>query len=137
MTFSPEFIIALRRRTAPTIHGYIQYEETNFSHRFGIDKLLVDGIYSAAYPLHQGIRGLLPEDVTKMNNAEILRSKWASWRAWCKEQPLDLIKRYFGSQIGIYFAWLGYYTTLLVPAAILGLLSLIFGFATVGGHAPT
>lgn len=33
--------------------------------------------------------------------------------------------------MGIYFAWLGYYTMMLIPAAIVGLLTFIFGCLTL------
>nr|KAG5703954.1 hypothetical protein BaRGS_020551 [Batillaria attramentaria] len=37
---------------------------------------------------------------------------------------------YFGEKVGIYFAWLGYYTSQLIPAAIVGLVAFIYGLAT-------
>ena len=36
--------------------------------------------------------------------------EWATLRTWYKKQPLWLIKNYFGVKIGLYFAWLGFYT---------------------------
>jgi len=43
--------------------------------------------------------------------------EWARFGKWNKKQPLWLIKRYFGDKIGLYFAWLGFYTMMLIPAA--------------------
>lgn len=40
-------------------------------------------------------------------------------------------RKYFGEKIGIYFCWLGYYTTMLIPAAIVGLIVFFYGVATV------
>jgi hypothetical protein len=37
--------------------------------------------------------------------------------------PCPCFQNYFGEKIGLYFKWLGWYTTWLVPAALLG-----FGF---------
>ena len=38
---------------------------------------------------------------------------------------------YFGEKIGLYFAWLGYYTRWLIPASVVGLLVFIYGVATI------
>ena len=40
-------------------------------------------------------------------------------------------RKYFGEKIAIYFAWLGVYTTLLVPASIAGLIAFIYGLSTM------
>lgn len=45
-------------------------------------------------------------------------------------QPLDLIRKYYGEKIGIYFAWLGFYTAMLALAAIVGLGCFIYGYTT-------
>ena len=43
-----------------------------------------------------------------------------------------LVRRYFGEEIGIYFTWIGFYTTWLLPASIMGLIVFIYGLSTVG-----
>ena len=48
-----------------------------------------------------------------------------------KKQPLWLIKRYFGDKIGLYFAWLGFYTQMLILPAGLGLLVFLYGLVTM------
>ncbi|KAL3882736.1 hypothetical protein ACJMK2_029047 [Sinanodonta woodiana] len=65
------------------------------------------------------------------STCELLYENWARWGRWYKYQPLDHIRDYFGEKIGIYFAWLGYYTTMLIPAAIVGLMCFIYGCITV------
>ncbi|KAA0720812.1 Anoctamin-6 Small-conductance calcium-activated nonselective cation channel [Triplophysa tibetana] len=45
-------------------------------------------------------------------------------------QPLNLIRKYYGEKVGIYFAWLGFYTVMLTLAAVVGLGCFIYGFAT-------
>jgi hypothetical protein len=36
------------------------------------------------------------------------------------DQPIDLIRDYFGEKVGMYFEFLGHYTTWLLPLAIGG-----------------
>ena len=57
-------------------------------------------------PLHQ-------TDVLKH-----LQNKWVF--AFLDEQPLDEINGYFGTEIAMYFAWLGHMTTALWAPAIFG-----------------
>lgn len=45
-------------------------------------------------------------------------------------QPLDAIKEYFGAKVAIYFAWLGFYTHMLIPVSICGILFFVYGFIT-------
>ena len=42
-----------------------------------------------------------------------------------------LHRRYFGEKVGIYFTWIGFYTTWLLPASIVGIIVLIYGLTTV------
>nr|CAD7205863.1 unnamed protein product [Timema douglasi] len=92
---------------------------------FGIQRLISEGVYKAAYPLHDG-------DVkTTGSLRQLLYTEWASVRKWIMYQPIDYITDYFGVKFGLYFAWLGYYTHMLIPAAILGLISFVYGLSTV------
>jgi len=36
---------------------------------------------------------------------------------------------YFGEKVALYYLWLGWYTTLLVPAAFLGVVVFLYGLA--------
>ncbi|GAB0189768.1 anoctamin-3 [Grus japonensis] len=40
-------------------------------------------------------------------------------------------QRYFGEKIGLYFAWLGWYTGMLIPAALVGLFVFLYGLFTM------
>ncbi|NXO13697.1 ANO9 protein, partial [Oriolus oriolus] len=78
--------------------------------------LMKKKVFEAAFPLHK------KEDIR-----EILNKKWARWRVLFKEQPIKEIRCYFGEKVALYFAWLGWYTYLLVFAALAGLVTFVAG----------
>ncbi len=43
----------------------------------------------------------------------------------------SIFRRYFGEKIGIYFAWLGFYTNSLFSAALLGFICFLYGCLTM------
>ena len=45
-------------------------------------------------------------------------------------------RKYFGEKVGIYFAWLGFYTGMLIPASLFGLLVFIYGIITLSNNIP-
>lgn len=45
-------------------------------------------------------------------------------------------RKYFGEKVGLYFAWLGVYTQMLIPAAIVGVIVFLYGCATVDENIP-
>lgn len=61
----------------------------------------------------------------------LLYTEWASIKQCIKQQPLDHIKEYFGVKIALYFAWLGFYTYMLIPASIVGLIVFLYGAITI------
>uniref|UniRef100_A0A8B9NR98 Anoctamin n=1 Tax=Apteryx owenii TaxID=8824 RepID=A0A8B9NR98_APTOW len=93
-----------------------------------ITSLLANGVYSAAYPLH---------DVTFLSVLQLLCEEWASYGVFYKYQPIDLVRKYFGEKIGLYFAWLGVYTQMLIPASIVGIIVFLYGCATVDENIPS
>ncbi|XP_067007730.2 anoctamin-7 isoform X2 [Anabrus simplex] len=100
----------------------------------GIERLVEEGVFCSAFPLHDG-----PYEVKKKNGViegplnprQVLYEYWARWGKWYKYQPLDHIREYFGEKIAIYFAWLGFYTGWLLPAAVVGLLVFLYGVCTM------
>ncbi|XP_064489582.1 anoctamin-2-like isoform X2 [Ornithodoros turicata] len=100
-------------------------------HKFGVSRLLADGTYLAAFPLHEG-SGKKGEGSFR----SALLSEWASVFSVFKRQPLDEIRRYFGVKIGLYFAWLGFYTFMLIPASVVGLACFLYGCFTLNSHRP-
>ncbi|XP_008215745.1 anoctamin-5 isoform X1 [Nasonia vitripennis] len=87
----------------------------------GIQRLLAAGVYSAAYPLHDGTIK------QKGSTRALLYEEWGDTKKWVKLQPLDTIREYFGINFAMYFAWLGFYTYMLIPASIAGLLCFFYG----------
>ncbi|KAM9376072.1 anoctamin-1 [Pholidichthys leucotaenia] len=102
----------------------------------GINSLLAKGIYISAFPLHDGSftrRGKKDQ----RNDRQILAEEWANYGVMHKYQPVDLIRKYFGEQIGLYFAWLGVYTQLLIPPSVLGIIVFLYGILTVDANVPS
>ncbi|RVE52062.1 hypothetical protein evm_003340 [Chilo suppressalis] len=98
---------------------------------FGIARLINNATYNAAYPLHDG------DLKTPGSMRYLLYKEWASVSKCINYQPLDYVKDYFGVKIGLYFAWLGFYTHMLVPASIVGLICFIYSAATVYSNKPS
>ncbi|XP_065722822.2 anoctamin-1 isoform X2 [Drosophila suzukii] len=97
---------------------------------FGIERLIAEGVYSAAYPLHDG-------EITETGTMRALLYKhWASVPKWYRYQPLDDIKEYFGVKIGLYFAWLGYYTYMLLLASIVGVICFLYSWFSLKNYVP-
>jgi hypothetical protein len=74
-----------------------------------IGKLLKKERILAIYPVHN-------EMIKKQ-----LTSSWLRYDVMPWNQPLDDIKDYFGEKIGLYFCFVGHYTTWLIGPAIVGL----------------
>ena len=43
-------------------------------------------------------------------------------------------RTYFGEKIGLYFAWLGFYTWMLIPASAIGLAVFLYSLITLGDN---
>ncbi|KAL3187247.1 hypothetical protein MRX96_025559 [Rhipicephalus microplus] len=105
----------------------------------GIYNLLSAGAYLAAYPLHDGPFGKGRFNRAKETYSErrVLYAEWGRARCWYKEQPLFLIRRYFGEKVGLYFAWVGFYTTMLILPAFVGVFTSLYGLAYMLTNKPT
>ncbi|KAL4642131.1 anoctamin-9-like isoform X2 [Arapaima gigas] len=82
-----------------------------------LSDLMKQGVFETKFCLHE------------KNWQKDLKSKWARWTACFKKQPISHIRNYFGEKVALYFLWLGLYTTLLIPAAILGIVVFLYALA--------
>ncbi|XP_078346942.1 anoctamin-3-like [Oculina patagonica] len=108
----------------------------------GLKKLILDGVYQAGYSPHDGPVLLEAGDGEPTNERQQIKQRpglkrdWARFGRVFKYQPYGAIKDYFGSEIALYFAWLGFYTAWLVPLAIVGLTVFFYGIGSAGSHIP-
>ncbi|KAK6303538.1 hypothetical protein J4Q44_G00259920 [Coregonus suidteri] len=104
----------------------------------GVARLLNEGAYTAAFPLHEGPFELPAYEVCpdELNQRQVLFQYWARWSTWYKYQPLDHIREYFGEKIAFYFAWLGFYTAWLLPASVVGTFVFVSRDMSIGTKTP-
>ncbi|KAG9486511.1 hypothetical protein GDO78_006726 [Eleutherodactylus coqui] len=77
-----------------------------------IPELAARGVIQQVFPVHE---------------QRMLSRLMKSWvQAICERQPLDEICEYFGVKIGMYFSWLGFYTSSLVYPAVFGMMLWFF-----------
>ncbi|XP_033479131.1 anoctamin-5b isoform X1 [Epinephelus lanceolatus] len=93
----------------------------------GIKRLLSNGTYTAAFPLHDCRYWKRARNAECESERYNLYKHWARFLCFYKEQPLNLIRKYYGEKIGIYFAWLGFYTEMLFFAAVMGVICFTYG----------
>ncbi|NXQ81864.1 ANO7 protein, partial [Nyctibius grandis] len=119
----------------------------------GVDRLLSEDVFTAAFPLHeasprpprpprlspQGPYEPRPQELAagSLGQRQVLFQYWANWGKWCKYQPLGHVRKYFGEKVAFYFAWLGFYTGWLLPAAAVGTVVFIAGIFLVFNDVPS
>ncbi|XP_009891388.1 PREDICTED: anoctamin-7 [Charadrius vociferus] len=118
---------------ATTQYGHSREREV------GVDRLLSEKVFTAAFPLHEGPYKLQPEELAagSLSQRQVLFQYWASWGKWGKYQPLDHVCKYFGEKVAFYFAWLGFYTGWLLPAAVVGTVVFIAGIFLMFNDVPS
>lgn len=96
---------------------------------YGIAKLIRSNILLDAYPLHDGNYEFTVSG--PLNDRQLLAKFWGSFNCLSRVQPINLVEQYFGTEYAMYFAWLGMYVKYLIPVAILSILVVTYGVATV------
>ncbi|XP_061532020.1 anoctamin-5 isoform X2 [Phycodurus eques] len=126
------FTPATRNRIVYYILSRCPYTEDEYveKDKKGIKRLLNNGTYTGAFPLHDSRYWTRYKDPSCERDRYNLYQHWAKFSCFYKEQPLNLIRKYYGERIGLYFAWLGFYTEMLVFAAIVGTICFLFGLSS-------
>lgn len=90
--------------------------------KLSISQLKMDGVISKIFPFHS------------LDERSWLIENWAKPRNIFKPQPLDKIRLYFGEEVAMYFAWLGFYTSWLWIASFVGvIISIFWGISAMNG----
>jgi hypothetical protein len=103
--------------------------------------LIPKGVYCAAYPLHDGDAvtnsfGSTGAPKKPWPLRPWLYETWARPGRWYKRQPVDQIRAYFGEKVAIYFSWLGFYTVMLIPFSIVGVIVFFYGLIHLPNDIP-
>ncbi|KAJ8985729.1 hypothetical protein NQ317_014380 [Molorchus minor] len=96
---------------------------------YGLEKLISLNIIVDAYPLHEG-----PFEWTEsgsLSDRQLLAKYWGSPKCWYKEQPLNLIEKYYGTEVAFYFAWCDFYLKMLIPVALMSIVCIMYGLLTL------
>ncbi|XP_070759929.1 anoctamin-9-like [Enoplosus armatus] len=80
-----------------------------------LEDLLMNDVFETIFCLHE------------RKKQKQLKAKWARWSGLFAGQPVNDVKCYFGEKVALYYLWLGWYTKLLVPAAVLGVVVFLYG----------
>uniref|UniRef100_A0A3B5MSG1 Anoctamin n=1 Tax=Xiphophorus couchianus TaxID=32473 RepID=A0A3B5MSG1_9TELE len=130
-TFFPP---STRNRIVYYILSRCLYVSEECGDKKGIKRLLNNGSYTSAFPLHDSRYWIKSKDVNCESERYDLYKYWARFFCFFKEQPINRIRKYYGEKIGIYFAWLGFYTEMLLFAAVVGTICFTYGFLTYGDN---
>uniref|UniRef100_A0A8C0ZA33 Anoctamin n=1 Tax=Cyanistes caeruleus TaxID=156563 RepID=A0A8C0ZA33_CYACU len=106
------------------------FDNATRSRIVSIGTLIANNVYDAAYPLHDVLR-------FQFLFFFFLYQEWARYGVFYKFQPIDLIRKYFGEKIGLYFAWLGLYTEFLIPSSVVGIIVFLYGCITIESDIPS
>lgn len=100
--------------------------------QIGIRKLMNNNTFLDAFPLHDGPLPKNDDEFAPANQSvrAQLYLRWARIRRFYKRQPIETIRSYFGETVGIYFAWLGFYTMWLILPSFVGFVVFLYGLAT-------
>src|SRR5947208_2681061 len=95
---------------------------------------LADVIFYLSISFHAGT---LKSDCSSKSPRKRLLDNWASMKRIFTRQSLEEVQEYFGVNIALYYAWLGFYTQMLIPATVVGLICFIYGLSTMSSDIPS
>ncbi|KAF9172040.1 hypothetical protein BGX21_006356 [Mortierella sp. AD011] len=125
------FGTAQRGRLTESIIVYSKIH-TKFGDRLALKAVMDRKAFTYFFTLHDG--SFKSKVLPIPNRRTLLFDGWVKSR---HPQPLEEIRFYYGEKIALYFAWIGYYTKWLIPAAILGFLFFIGGVINYVTHEST
>ncbi|KND04461.1 uncharacterized protein SPPG_08821 [Spizellomyces punctatus DAOM BR117] len=88
-------------------------------------KLLNDGVFTDIFPLHDGPARMVHPTAKPNRRSEMFKL----WKISVYKIPLDDFRDYFGERIAFYFAFLGHFGRWLSIAAIVGLVTFLYGLS--------
>ncbi|KAJ8601154.1 hypothetical protein CTAYLR_008490 [Chrysophaeum taylorii] len=103
------------------IQSIMEADTKNYGANINLNKVLAKHAILAAFPLHHD------------SELYALQDKWLNYKTAPWKQPIDAVKDYFGEKIGLYFLFLGHYTTWLCAAACVGSVVTVVNFFESGG----
>ncbi|XP_018335154.1 anoctamin-3-like [Agrilus planipennis] len=115
--------------------SYVLYKLLNETHfgdkqfEFGVDRLLNKKIALSIYSLHEGQWQWTVEG--GVSSRQILAKYWSNSKMCYKQQPMNSVTRYFGTEVAHFFGLLGFYIKMVFPLAIAGILCVIWGVSSI------
>ncbi|XP_048339356.1 anoctamin-9 [Sphaerodactylus townsendi] len=82
--------------------------------KWNFQELIEENVFETAFPLHER---------EKLDTFQKI-----SWRSLRNKQLVKDLRMYFGEKAALYFAWLQWYTCVLLVAAVPGIILVIYGF---------
>jgi hypothetical protein len=118
------------QRSAITWHIMQDAKYGKDEDQIGVLRLVQNNCFNGYYPLHESSPKPTDEEGVQTDR-QLLQNQWSHPRNWYKQQPLTQVRRYFGEKVAIYFTWIGFYTTWLLPISLLGVVIFLYGLSTI------
>uniref|UniRef100_A0A3P8PZ85 Anoctamin n=1 Tax=Astatotilapia calliptera TaxID=8154 RepID=A0A3P8PZ85_ASTCA len=132
-----EKISTLISKILEPLHPHVEEHQPknvkHLSHTFSREKQHLFDLSDKDYFFDSKTRSSIVTFATPL----LLYEEWANYSVFYKYQPIGLVRKYFGEKIGLYFAWLGLYTQMLIPASLVGVIVFLYGCATVDDNIPS
>ncbi|XP_054828852.1 anoctamin-9 [Eublepharis macularius] len=89
-------------------------QNTDISSKQNFQDLMKENVFETAFPLHE-----------RKKNDTFLK---INWRSIHNTHLIEELRMYSGEKVALYFAWLSWYTYVLLIAAVPGIILVIYGF---------